>query len=124
MSTYGQSQNVSLRAAYIIADPEGNALTNTNNPNALEWTMPALFDDENKKAVTFHNPYQIPARIAAQLTEDHQIFRVHIPEQIHHADMEAGLIADFMGNYTPLQKHPLMEDPNKNDLWKHADRIR
>lgn len=88
-----------VASGYFIANESGDILTGVENPNDLKWTMQALMEEKNKRAVIYRNPYQIPRRIAAQFHDDYLVFQVSLPQAQSFADYNDTLAAECIGMF-------------------------
>ena len=84
---------------YYITNDEGDVLTSVKNPRALEWTAPALMEEQNRRAVLYRNPYRISHSIAKQFQDSFLIFRIHISRPEFFADSDAIFNGQCIGHY-------------------------
>ena len=121
MSTMYNGDAPVWRTGYIISDEMGNVLTDASNPNNLEWISMALLEEKGREALVFSNPYKIPARIAAQLTPQHQVFSVHLEEGRKRAHADEVMMANFIGPYTCIQRPADFMHHRDGSTWSKAD---
>jgi hypothetical protein len=98
VTVYDQGTTVNNNR-YFITNFDGDILTGIDEDYNLQWTSTALLQEYGRKAVTFRNPYQIPARIGQQLLPDHQIFKVKTPVADDTVFLEEVLGAEYIGAY-------------------------
>lgn len=94
-----QGQKQACAPCYFVTSFDGDVLTGVDQDCNLEWTNTALLQESNKRAVTFGNPYQIPAKIARQLSSDHQVFRIQNPVSEKEGFLNELLGAEYIGAY-------------------------
>ncbi len=96
---YEDKHGLDLAVGYFLANENGDILTNVQDPSDLKWTMQALMEEENKRAVIYRNPYQIPRRIAGQFQDSYLVFQVKLPQGQSFAEYEDTLAAECLGMY-------------------------
>lgn len=97
--------NAAPGPCYFVTSFDGDILTGVDDKYQLEWTNTALLQETGKRAVTFRNPYQIPAPIGRQLSSSHQVFRISHPVAEQAVFLNEVLGAEYIGPYKKYQSN-------------------